>query len=31
MDRFNEERTFVLEVAVTILALLDVILLFKGK
>jgi hypothetical protein len=31
VDRFNEERTFVIEVAVTILALLDVILLFKGK
>jgi hypothetical protein len=31
MDQFHEARTFVLEVAVAILALLDVILLLRGK
>lgn len=31
VDRFNEARSFVLEFAITILALLDVILLLRGK
>jgi hypothetical protein len=31
VDQFNEARTFVLEVAVAILALLDVLLLLRGK
>ena len=31
VDQFDEARSFVLEVAVTILALLDVILLLRGK
>jgi hypothetical protein len=31
VDQFNEARSFVLEVAVAILAVLDVILLFRGK
>ena len=31
VDQFDESRSFVLEVAVTILALLDVILLLRGK
>ena len=31
MDQFNEARSFVLEVGVAILALLDVILLLRGK
>jgi hypothetical protein len=30
-DQFNEARTFVLEAAITILALLDVLLLLRGK
>jgi len=31
VDRFNETRSFVLEVLVTILAVLDVIFLFRGR
>ncbi len=31
IDQYNEQRSFVLEVAVAILALLDVIFLFRGK
>jgi hypothetical protein len=31
VDEFNEARSFVLEVAITILALLDVIFLLRGK
>lgn len=31
VDQFNEARTFVLEVAIAVLCLLDVILLLKGK
>jgi hypothetical protein len=31
VDQFNEARTFVLEVAIAIACLLDVILLFRGK
>jgi hypothetical protein len=31
VDQFNEARSFVLEVGIAILALLDVILLFRGK
>jgi hypothetical protein len=31
VDRFNETRSFVLEVLITILAVLDVILLFRGR
>jgi hypothetical protein len=31
MDQFNETRSFVLEVAVTILALLDVLFLLRGR
>lgn len=31
IDEFNEARSFVLEVAVAILALLDVIFLLRGK
>jgi hypothetical protein len=31
VDQFNEARTFVLEAAITILALLDVLLLLRGK
>ena len=31
LDRYNETRSFVLELLITILALLDVILLFKGR
>ena len=31
MDQFNETRSFVLEVLVTILAVLDVIFLFRGR
>ena len=31
IDRFNEARSFVLEVAVAILAVLDIILLLKGR
>ena len=31
MDQFNETRSFVLEVAVTILALLDVVFLLRGR
>jgi hypothetical protein len=31
VDQFNESRSFVLEVAVAILAVLDVIFLFRGK
>ena len=30
-DRYNEARSFVLEFLVTILAVLDVILLFRGR
>ena len=31
VDQFNESRSFILEVAVTILAVLDVIFLFRGR
>ena len=31
IDQYDEQRSFVLEVAVAILALLDVIFLFRGK
>ena len=31
IDQFNESRSFILEVGVAILALIDVILLFRGK
>lgn len=31
MNQFNEARTFIIEVAIAVLCLLDVILLFKGK
>jgi hypothetical protein len=31
IDRFNDSRSFVLEVGVAVLALIDVILLFRGK
>jgi hypothetical protein len=31
IDQFNESRSFVLEVGVAILALIDVLLLFRGK
>lgn len=31
VDQFDESRSFVLEVAVAVLALLDVILLLRGK
>jgi len=31
VNQFNEARLFVLEVAITLLCLLDVLLLFRGK
>jgi hypothetical protein len=31
MDQFNEARLFVLEAAITVLCLLDVLLLFRGR
>ena len=31
VDRFNETRSFVLELLVTILAVFDVIFLFRGR
>jgi hypothetical protein len=31
MAQFNEARLFVLEAAITVLCLLDVLLLFRGK
>jgi hypothetical protein len=31
VDQYNETRSFILEVLVTILAVLDVIFLFRGR